>query len=327
MASFTALTTGAGFSDPATDSMSDHIACSHTPLPSDTAPQGEPSRGEGASPASSSRSPGKVYLVGAGPGDPGLLTVKALQLLEQADVVIYDALVSADILALICPTAEKINVGKRSGRHSLPQEETNQLLVSQAHRHGTVVRLKGGDPFIFGRGGEEMEDLVAAGVTVEVVPGITAGIAAPAYVGIPLTHRQYSSSVTFVTGHECTGKYRSPVDWSAIAKGAETIVIYMGVHTLPQVTVQLMEAGRSPETAVALIRWGTRPDAEELYGTLGTIVEQVQEQAFKAPAIAVIGDVVKFRHHILALQATGEIPLGATATGDIATPEGTDHGD
>ncbi|MEM1427342.1 MAG: uroporphyrinogen-III C-methyltransferase [Cyanobacteria bacterium P01_H01_bin.130] len=251
---------------------------------------------------------GTVYLVGAGPGDPGLLTVKALRLLEQADVVVYDALVSAPILELIAPTAKQINVGKRSGRHSLPQEETNQLLVHQAQQHRIIVRLKGGDPFIFGRGGEEMEDLVAAGVPVEVVPGITAGIAAPAYVGIPLTHRQYSSSVTFVTGHECTGKYRSPVDWAAIAHGAETIVIYMGVHTLPQVTEKMMASGRSPDTAVALIRWGTRPDAEELYGTLGDIVEQVQAKQFAAPAIAVIGDVVTFRQQILQLQATGMMP-------------------
>ncbi|MEM1426672.1 MAG: uroporphyrinogen-III C-methyltransferase [Cyanobacteria bacterium P01_H01_bin.130] len=251
---------------------------------------------------------GTVYLVGAGPGDPGLLTVRALRLLEQADVVVYDALVSAPILDLIAPTAKQMNVGKRSGRHSLPQEETNQLLVHQAQQHPIVVRLKGGDPFIFGRGGEEMEDLVAAGVPVEVVPGITAGIAAPAYVGIPLTHRRYSSSVTFVTGHECTGKYRSPVDWTAIAHGAETIGIYMGVHTLPQVTEKMMAAGRSPDTAVALIRWGTRPDAEELYGTLGDIVEQVHTKQFAAPAIAVIGDVVTFRQHVLQLQETGIMP-------------------
>ena len=237
-----------------------------------------------------------------------MLTVKGLRLLERADVVIYAALVSAPILELICPTAQRIDVGKRSGRHSLPQDETNQLLVDQSQRHRIVVRLKGGDPFIFGRGGEEMEELVAAGVEVEVVPGITAGIAAPAYVGIPLTHRHYSSSVTFVTGHESTGKYRSPVDWAAIANGAETIVIYMGVHTLPQVTVKLMEAGRSPDTAVALVRWGTRPDAEELYGTLDDIVEKVRDSNFAAPAIAVIGDVVNFRHQILSMQAMGVTP-------------------
>ncbi|MEM9771643.1 MAG: uroporphyrinogen-III C-methyltransferase [Cyanobacteria bacterium P01_D01_bin.73] len=271
--------------------------------------------GDSESQSPQSDATGKVYLVGAGPGDPGLLTVKALRLLERADVVVYDALVSAPILELICPTAECIDVGKRSGRHSLPQEKTNQLLIEQVQNHGTVVRLKGGDPFIFGRGGEEMEELVAAGIEVEVVPGITAGIAAPAYVGIPLTHRQYSSSVTFVTGHEATGKYRKPVDWAAIANGAETTVIYMGVHTLPQVTEKMIEAGRSPDTAVALVRWGTRPDAEELYGTLEDIVEKVQATNFAAPAIAVIGDVVNFRHHILSLQAMGAIPPSAASEG------------
>ncbi|MEM6502979.1 MAG: uroporphyrinogen-III C-methyltransferase [Cyanobacteria bacterium P01_C01_bin.89] len=319
MTSFTALNPGAGFTDRVNrDSFSDYSTLENTPFPSlrSGGSQGQSSPdvpslkrvSEGDSRSPQGGDLGKVYLVGAGPGDPGLLTVKALRLLERADVVIYDALVSAPILELICPTAQRIDVGKRSGRHSLPQEETNQLLVAQAQRHKIVVRLKGGDPFIFGRGGEEMEELVAAGVEVEVVPGITAGIAAPAYVGIPLTHRHYSSSVTFVTGHESTGKYRSPVDWTAIANGAETIVIYMGVHTLPQVTVTLMEAGRSPDTAVALVRWGTRPDAEELYGTLEDIVEKVQENNFAAPAIAVIGDVVNFRHHILSMQAMGATP-------------------
>ena len=239
---------------------------------------------------------GKVYLVGAGPGDPGLLTVKAKTLIELADVVVYDALVSPEILASISPHAERINAGKRPGRHSLPQAATTELLIDLAHRHAVVVRLKGGDPFIFGRGGEELEDLVAAHVPVEVVPGITSGIAAPAYAGIPLTHRDYSSSVTFVTGHECVGKYRPNVDWSAIAHGAETIVIYMGVQTLPIAVEELMAAGRAADTPVALIRWGTRPDAEELFGTLGDIVERVREANFQAPAIAVIGSVVNFRH-------------------------------
>lgn len=166
---------------------------------------------------------GKVYLVGAGPGDPGLMTVKGKGILECADVVIYDALVSPAILAMINPQAEQINAGKRMGRHSLLQDETTQLLIEQAQNHAVVVRLKGGDPFIFGRGGEEMADLIAAGVPVEVVPGITSGIAAPAYAGIPLTHRLYSSSVTFVTGHESAGKYRPKVNWQAIAHGSETL--------------------------------------------------------------------------------------------------------
>lgn len=241
---------------------------------------------------------GKVYLVGAGPGDPGLLTIKGKTLLEFADVVIYDALVSPQILDLINPQAEKIHAGKRRGRHSLLQEETTQLLIEKAQTYAVVVRLKGGDPFIFGRGGEEMEDLIQAGVPVEVVPGITSGIAAPAYAGIPLTHRDHSSSVTFVTGHETAGKYRPSVNWEALAKGSETIVIYMGVHNLPYIIQQLTEAGQSPETPVALIRWGTRPDQEELIGTLETIVQKVEETGFEAPAIAVIGSVVNFKSRL-----------------------------
>jgi uroporphyrin-III C-methyltransferase len=241
---------------------------------------------------------GKVYLVGAGPGDPGLLTLKAKVLLEHADVVVYDALVSPPILEMINPQAEQINAGKRRGRHSLPQEQTTQLLIEKAQTHAVVIRLKGGDPFVFGRGGEEMEDLLAAGVPVEVIPGVTSGIAAPAYAGIPLTHRQCSSSVTFVTGHESAGKYRPQVNWEAIAHGSETIVIYMGLHNLANIVEHLTAAGRSPDTPIALIRWGTRPDQKQLIGTLATIVEQIQVTGFEAPAIAVIGDVVNF-HHLL----------------------------
>ncbi|NET51797.1 MAG: uroporphyrinogen-III C-methyltransferase, partial [Merismopedia sp. SIO2A8] len=160
---------------------------------------------------------GKVYLVGAGPGDPGLITLKGKGLLAGADVVVYDALVSPQILAMINPQAEQINAGKRRGRHSLLQEETTRILIEKAQTQAVVVRLKGGDPFVFGRGGEEMQDLINAGVSVEVVPGVTSGIAAPAYAGIPLTHRAYSSSVTFVTGHESAGKYKPQVNWEAIA--------------------------------------------------------------------------------------------------------------
>lgn len=241
---------------------------------------------------------GKVYLVGAGPGDPGLMTLKGKQLLEHADVVIYDALVSPPILAMIGSQAERIDAGKRRGRHSKLQSETTQLLIEKAQTHAIIVRLKGGDPFVFGRGGEEMEDLVKAGVSVEVVPGITSGIAAPAYAGIPLTHREYSSSVTFVTGHESAGKYRPQINWGAIAQGSETIVIYMGVHNLANIVPQLEAGGLSPETPIALVRWGTRPEQEELIGTLETIVRQVEERQFEAPAIAVIGNAVNL-HSIL----------------------------
>jgi len=238
---------------------------------------------------------GKVYLVGAGPGDPGLMTLKGKGLLECADVVIYDALVSPAILAMINPQAEKIDAGKRRGRHSLMQSQTTQLMIEKAQTHAIVVRLKGGDPFIFGRGGEEMEELITSGVSVEVVPGITAGIAAPAYAGIPLTHRDHSSSVTFVTGHECAGKYRPAVNWQAIAHGSQTIVIYMGIHNLGYIVQQLMEAGLSLDTPIALIRWGTRSQQEELIGRLETIIEQVESTGFEAPAIVVIGKVVNMQ--------------------------------
>lgn len=241
---------------------------------------------------------GKVYLVGAGPGDPGLFTLKGKALLEHADVVIYDALVSPQILAMIGDRAEKIDAGKRRGRHSMMQEEITALLIAKARTNAVVVRLKGGDPFMFGRGGEEMEDLINAGISVEVVPGITSGIAAPAYAGIPLTHRVHSSSVTFVTGHESAGKYRPAVNWGAIAHGSETIVIYMGVHNLPYIIEQLDTAGLSLDTPIALVRWGTRPEQDELVGTLATIVEQIEQTGFAAPAIAVIGSVVNL-HEVL----------------------------
>ncbi len=213
-------------------------------------------------------------------------------------MVLYDALVSPEILAAINPKAEKINGGKRRGRHSLVQSETTQLLIEKAQTNPVVVRLKGGDPFVFGRGGEEMEDLIQAGVPVEVVPGVTSGIAAPAYAGIPLTHRHYSSSVTFVTGHEAAGKYRPEVNWEAIAKGSETIVIYMGVHNLSNIIGQLQTGGLSPDTPIALIRWGTTSKQEQLTGTLETIVQLVFDTEFKAPAIAIIGEVVNL-HRVL----------------------------
>ena len=248
---------------------------------------------------STSETVGKVYLVGAGPGDPGLFTLKGKSLLECADVVVYDALVSPQILAMINPQAERIDAGKRRGRHSLPQEDTTRLLIEKAQTHAVVVRLKGGDPFVFGRGGEEMQDLVAAGVPVEVIPGITAGIAAPAYAGIPVTHRGYSSSVTFVTGHESVGKYRPEVNWQAIAHGSETIVVYMGVHNLAHILEELQTAGLPETTPIALVRWGTRPEQEELVGTFATILDQVEAAQFSAPAVAVIGQVVQL-HEVLA---------------------------
>ncbi|MDJ1177397.1 uroporphyrinogen-III C-methyltransferase [Roseofilum sp. BLCC_M91] len=254
----------------------------------------------------SSPSPvGKVYLVGAGPGDPGLMTLKGKDLLQMADVVVYDALVSPPILEMINPNATKIHGGKRRGRHSLKQDAITQILIEEAQHQAIVVRLKGGDPFIFGRGGEEMRDLIAAGIPVEIVPGITSGIAAPAYAGIPLTHRGYSSSVTFVTGHESVGKYRPQVNWPAIAQGSETIVIYMGIHNLPQIIPQLLEAQLSPQTPISLIRWGTCPEQETLVATLETIIAKVEATGFTAPAIAIIGHVVEAIPNTEFLRASG----------------------
>lgn len=241
---------------------------------------------------------GKVYLVGAGPGDPGLLTLKGKTLLEHADVVIYDALVSPEILLMISAKAERIHAGKRRGNHSLLQEDTTALLIQKARERAIIVRLKGGDPFVFGRGGEEMEDLVRAGIAVEIVPGITAGVAASAYAGIPVTHRHYSSSVIFVTGHEHAGKYQPRVNWRSIAQSADTIVIYMGMHNLDHILQELTAGGCTPETPIALVRWGTCPQQEELVGTFGTILQQLAEKGFDAPAIAVIGNVVNL-HQIL----------------------------
>lgn len=238
---------------------------------------------------------GKVYLVGAGPGDPGLMTIKGKELLQNADVVVYDALVSSPILKMINPQAEIIDVGKRRGRHTKIQSETTELLITLAKTHTVIVRLKGGDPFVFGRGGEEMRDLIKAGVPVEVVPGITAGIAASAYAGIPVTHRGYSSSVTFVTGHEAIGKYRPQINWTAIAQGSETIVIYMGIHNLPSIVEQLQEGGLLRQTPIALIRWGTCPQQADLVGNLGNILEKVAKTQFEAPAIAIIGKVVELQ--------------------------------
>ena len=251
---------------------------------------------------------GKVYLVGAGPGDPGLFTLKGKTLLKHADVIVYDALVSPEILAMCNPQAEQINAGKRRGRHSMMQRDTTQLLIEKAKTHAIVVRLKGGDPFVFGRGGEEMQDLRQAKIPVEVVPGITAGIAAPAYAGIPLTHRAYSSSVTFVTGHEAAGKYRPQVNWRAIAQGSETIVVYMGIHNLVHISQELQAGGLPAETPVALVRWGTRSNQEELVGTLGHIAQQVEATGFEAPAIAIIGSIVSL-HEILADCRPESLPI------------------
>lgn len=238
---------------------------------------------------------GKVYLVGAGPGDPGLITVKGRECIEFSDVVIYDYLASPALLKYTPKNAEVIYVGKKGGNHTLSQDGINALIVEKAKNGLTVTRLKGGDPFIFGRGGEEAEELIKAGIPFEIVPGVTSAIAAPAYAGIPLTHRKFTSTVAFVTGHEDPEKKESSIDWESLAKGIGTIVFLMGVKNLPYITRQLIESGKPSDTPVALVRWGTTPGQATVTGTLDTIVERVKAAGLTSPSIIIVGDVVKLR--------------------------------
>ena len=235
---------------------------------------------------------GTVYLVGAGPGDPELLTLRAHRLLQQCDALVYDALVPGELLDLVPPHCERHFVGKRRGHHSVPQRSTNSVLVELASRHRCVVRLKGGDPFLFGRGGEEAAHLVAHGVAVQVVPGVTAGIAAPAYAGIPVTHRQAGSSVTFVTGHEEIDKGRPGVDWRGLARSSDGLVIYMGLHNLRRIAEELQAGGLEATTPAAVIQQGTVQGQRHLLTTLETLADAVEAAGIGAPAIVVIGAVV-----------------------------------
>ena len=241
------------------------------------------------------KSTGKVYLVGAGPGDPGLITVKGRECIRDADVIIYDYLASPALLNHASETAEQIYVGKKGGDHTLSQDGINALIVEKAASGRVVTRLKGGDPFIFGRGGEEAEVLVAAGIPFEIVPGVTSAIAAPAYAGIPLTHRDYTSTLAFVTGHEDPTKADTSIDWASLARGIGTLVFFMGVKNLPHITRNLMDNGMSPETPVGLVRWGTTTRQESVFGTLENIVERVRAAGLKAPSIIVVGNVVTLR--------------------------------
>lgn len=237
----------------------------------------------------------QVYLVGAGPGDAGLITVKGLDAIKTADVIVYDYLAAPELLNHVQNTAELIYAGKKGGDHTLSQEEINRLIVSKALQGLTVARLKGGDPFVFGRGGEEIETLIEAGVSFTIVPGVTSAIAAPAYAGIPLTHRRFASCATFITGHEDPDKQSSAINWNALAHTGGTLVFLMGVKNLPRITARLMEEGLAADTPVALVRWGTTPAQETVSGTLSDIVANVAQAGLKPPCIIIVGHVVSFR--------------------------------
>jgi uroporphyrinogen III methyltransferase/synthase len=241
---------------------------------------------------------GKVYLVGAGPGDEELITVKGQRLLQEADVVLYDRLSNSDLLDHCSQATETFYAGKKANNHYKTQTEINELLTTKAKAGNTVVRLKGGDPFIFGRGGEEAEFLNANNIACEVVPGITSPIAVPAYAGIPLTHRDINSSVAFVTGHEDPSKEETSINWEQLAQGVETIVTLMGVGNLTKIVEKLLAAGKSGETPIALISWGTTPQQKTVVGRLDNIVAKVEEAELKPPAITVIGENVNLHQEL-----------------------------
>lgn len=241
------------------------------------------------------KTPGTVYLVGAGPGDPGLLTMRAAELLGRADVVVYDALVNSELVRLAPKTAEIIFGGKRARDHAIPQGDLNQLLIAKAREGKNVVRLKGGDPYLFGRGGEEAEELAAAKIRFEVVPGISSIVAAANYGGVPLTHRAHCSSFTVVTGHEDPTKPAMDVDWQGIARAPGTKVVVMGTERIGAIAEKLISFGMSASTPVAMIRWGTTGRQESIDGTLATIGAEAVRRNFKAPSVTVIGGVVSLR--------------------------------
>jgi uroporphyrinogen III methyltransferase/synthase len=238
---------------------------------------------------------GKVYLIGAGPGDPGLVTVRARELLELADVIVYDNLANPKLLDWTKSDSEKIFVGKSAGRHSIPQDEIEEILVDRANKGKQVVRLKGGDPYVFGRGGEEIDELQIDKIPFEVVPGVTAALATAAYTGIPLSHRDYSSAITFLTGHENPEKHTLSVDFRVYAKTKGTLCLYMGVGQLPRITTELKEGGMAGTTPVAIVEWATLNRQRSVYGTLDTIVEDLEASGLGAPSMIIIGEVVAHR--------------------------------
>jgi len=248
---------------------------------------------------------GFVSLVGAGPGDPDLLTLKALRTLQEADVIVYDRLVSAEVMRLARTDAEKINAGKASSRHTLPQEEINQLLVRLARTGKKVVRLKGGDPFIFGRGGEEIETLTAEGIPFQIVPGVTAATGCAAYSGIPLTHRDYAQSVTFVTGHSREG-LGSTVDWQKLVNPQQTLVVYMGLQALPEIRDRLLEHGGSARLPAAIIEQGTTSSQRVVTGCLGDLYQKATSAGIESPALIIIGQVVELREKLAWFQGQAD---------------------
>jgi uroporphyrinogen III methyltransferase / synthase len=260
-------------------------------------PEPEPAQGAGRS-ASGPGEPGRVFLVGAGPGDPGLLTARALELIAQADAILYDRLIPAGALDGARPDALLVYVGKEGGGPSMPQEEIDRRLVEHAHAGRRVVRLKGGDPFVFGRGGEEALVLRAAGIPFEVVPGVTAGVAAAAYAGIPVTHRDRASAVAFVTGHEDPDKPESAIDWEALARFPGTLVFYMGVRQLPRIAERLIAHGRPGDEAAAAIERGTLPGQRTLVATLATLPARAEEEGLRPPTIALVGPVAGLREQL-----------------------------
>jgi uroporphyrinogen III methyltransferase/synthase len=241
------------------------------------------------------QAPGIVYLVGGGPGDPGLITVRGLECIRRADVLVYDRLVGAQLVAAARPDCERVYVGKQASRHALRQEEINALLVARCQAGQIVTRLKGGDPFVFGRGGEEAEALAAAGLPFEVVPGITSAIAAPAYAGIPVTHRTLTSAVHIITGHEDPTRAESRLNWARLAPGDDTLIFLMGMERLNAIAQHLVANGRPAATPVALVQWGTLPRQRTVTGTLGDIAARAAAAGLEAPVVIVVGEVVRLR--------------------------------
>ena len=239
---------------------------------------------------------GTVYLVGAGPGDPELLTLKGARLLSEADAVVYDALVSSEIMERVSHDAARHFVGKREGKHFVPQDQTNELLYTLARHHSKVVRLKGGDPYLFGRGAEEEAYLAERGVCVEVVPGITSALAVPAYAGIPLTHRDYASAVVIATGHLRKECKEDCLDWEQLGALPATISVLMGVKNLSEIVSGLLRGGRAPQTPAAIVQWGTTERQRELVATLETIVDEVAKEGLGAPSVLIVGDVIRHRN-------------------------------